>query len=107
MITSILKNISNEVFLAKTGRQAVDACRNNPGLDLILMDIKMPEIDGYEATKQIRRFNEKVVIIAQTSYAQTGDREKALESGCNDYISKPILKNDLLLMIKKHFKDQS
>jgi PAS domain S-box-containing protein len=107
LITSILKNISNEVILAKTGRQAVEACRNNPGLDLILMDIKMPEIDGYEATKQIRRFNDKVVIIAQTSYAQSGDREKALESGCNDYISKPILKNDLLLLIKKYFKDQS
>ena len=88
----------------QAGKQLTRAV-NNPGTDLILMDIKMPEIDGYEATRQIRSFNDKVVIIAQTSYAQTGDREKALEAGCNDYIPKPILKNDLLALIKKHFKD--
>jgi PAS domain S-box-containing protein len=105
LISSIVKNISSEILFARTGREAVDICRSHPGLDLILMDIKMPDTDGYNATKQIRRFNEKVVIIAQTSYAQTGDREKALEAGCNDYISKPILKNDLLSMIKRHFED--
>jgi CheY-like chemotaxis protein len=105
LISSIVKNISNEILFAKTGREAIEICRDKPGIDLILMDIKMPDTDGYTATKQIRKFNEKVIIIAQTSYAQTGDREKALESGCNDYISKPILKNDLLSMIKKHFED--
>jgi len=105
LISSIVKNISNEILFAKTGREAIEICRDEPGIDLILMDIKMPDTDGYTATKQIRKFNEKVIIIAQTSYAQTGDREKALESGCNDYISKPILKNDLLSMIKKHFED--
>jgi CheY-like chemotaxis protein len=67
------------------------------------MDIKMPEMDGYEATKQIREFNKNVIIIAQTAYAQSGDRDKAIEAGCNDYISKPIRKNDLLALIKKHF----
>jgi hypothetical protein len=105
LISSIVKNISNEILFARTGREAVEICRDAPGIDLILMDIKMPDTDGYSAAKQIRKFNEKVIIIAQTSYAQTGDREKALESGCNDYISKPILKNDLLSMIKRHFED--
>jgi PAS domain S-box-containing protein len=105
LISSIVKNISNEILFARTGREAVEICRDEPGIDLILMDIKMPDTDGYNAAKQIRKFNEKVKIIAQTSYAQTGDREKALESGCNDYISKPILKNDLLSMIKRHFED--
>jgi len=58
----------------------------------------MPEMNGYEATRQIRVFNKKVAIIAQTAYAMVGDREKAIEAGCNDYISKPI---NLALLIQK------
>jgi len=79
-------------------------CRSNPDLDLILMDIKMPLIDGYEATRQIRKFNKEVVIIAQTAYALQGDLEKAIESGCDDYITKPIKKKHLIDMIKRHFE---
>jgi CheY-like chemotaxis protein len=67
------------------------------------MDIRMPEMDGYEATRQIRRFNKDVIIIAQTAYGLSGDREKAIESGCNDYLSKPIAKDELLGLIEKHF----
>jgi hypothetical protein len=67
------------------------------------MDIKMPEMNGYEATRIIRQFNKTVVIIAQTSYALTGDREKAIEAGCNDYISKPINPELLRALIKNHF----
>lgn len=63
-------------------------------------------MDGYEATRQIRKFNKKVVIIAQTAYAQKGDKEKALEAGCNDYISKPIKKDELISLIQKHFAIQ-
>jgi len=61
-------------------------------------------MDGYEATRQIRQFNSKVLIIAQTAYALTGDKEKAIDSGCNDYISKPIRKVKLLALLKKHFR---
>ena len=71
--------------------------------DLVLMDIKMPDMDGYEATKQIRGFNKAVIIIAQTAHALSGDREKAIEAGYNDYISKPILKGKLLALIQKYF----
>ena len=60
-------------------------------------------MNGYEATRQIRKFNKEIVIIAQTAYALTGDREKSLESGCNDYISKPIAENELQAMIQKYF----
>ncbi|MBI9037633.1 MAG: response regulator, partial [Bacteroidales bacterium] len=84
----------------KTGEEAVEICRNNPDIDLILMDIKMAKMDGYEATRQIRKFNKDVVIIAQTAHALSGHREKALEAGCNDYISKPIKKEVLLSKIK-------
>jgi len=67
------------------------------------MDIRMPEMDGYEATRKIREFNKDVIIIAQTAHALEGDREKSLEAGCDDYISKPIYKNELLEKIEKHF----
>ena len=66
------------------------------------MDIKLPEMDGYEATRKIREFNKDIVIIAQTAFALIGDREKAIEAGCNDYISKPISKDILIKLIKKY-----
>jgi CheY-like chemotaxis protein len=68
------------------------------------MDIKMPDLDGYNATKQIRQFNKKVVIIAQTAFGTEGDREMAIAAGCDDYISKPIDKSLLIELILKHFK---
>ncbi len=64
----------------------------------------MRDIDGYEATRQIREFNKQVVIIAQTAYALHGDREKAIEAGCNDYISKPINQAILIQMIEKKLR---
>ena len=60
-------------------------------------------MDGYEATKRIREFNKEVVIIAQTAFGLTGDKEKAMACGCNNYIAKPINKHDLLLLIQKYF----
>ncbi len=102
-LTKTLQKISYEVLHAITGVQAVEACRNNPDLDLVLMDIRMPKMDGNEATRQIRQFNTDVIIIAQTAYAFSDDREKAIEAGCNDYISKPINKTLMYEIIQKHF----
>jgi signal transduction histidine kinase len=99
----LLRELSNEILPAKTGLDAVTACINNPDLDLVLMDIQMSGMDGYETTRQIRQFNKDVIIIAQTAYAFSGDREMALAAGCNDYISKPIKKTLLKALIKKHF----
>jgi len=105
MLLSITaKEFSKEVIKARTGNEAIEICRTNPDLDLILMDIQMPDLNGYEATRQIRQFNKDVVIIAQTAYGLSGDREKAIEAGCNDYISKPINKDELLSLIQKYFK---
>jgi len=64
----------------------------------------MPDMNGYKATRQIRQFNKDVVIIAQTAYAIAGDKEKALEAGANDYISKPINKMKLIELIKKYWQ---
>nr|MDA3910711.1 response regulator [Bacteroidales bacterium] len=103
LITTILEEFGSELLHAKNGLEAIELCRNNPNLDLILMDIKMPEMGGYETTQQIREFNKDVVIIAQTAHALTGDREKSIEAGCNDYISKPINMTQLHELIKKHY----
>jgi hypothetical protein len=102
LITLMVEALSRNILTARTGYEAVNICRNNPDLNLILMDIQMPEMNGYEATSQIRQFNKDVVIIAQSAYALFSDRQKALDAGCNDYIAKPILKDDLLLLIQKH-----
>ena len=103
LLKTIFKKSANEILQARTGAEAVESCRNNPDIDLVLMDIRMPEMDGYEATRQIRQFNKDVVIIAQTAYGLAGDRERAIEAGCNDYISKPIYINELRELIRKHF----
>ena len=103
LLTKMLQKISKEVLHAITGVEAVEACRNNPDLDLVLMDIKMSQMDGHEATRQIRQFNKDVIIIAQTASGFSDDREKTIEAGCNDYISKPVNKTLLMGLILKHF----
>jgi PAS domain S-box-containing protein len=102
LLTKMLQKISYEVLHAITGVQAIELCHYNPDLDLVLMDIRMPQMDGNEATRQIRQFNKEVIIIAQTAYGFSGDKEKAIEAGCNDYISKPINSTSLFELIKKH-----
>jgi CheY-like chemotaxis protein len=68
------------------------------------MDIQMPFMNGYEATRQIREFNEGVVIIAQSALSLIGDREKIIEAGCTDFVSKPVAKNTLIETINKYFQ---
>ncbi|MEI6061613.1 MAG: response regulator [Bacteroidota bacterium] len=103
LIRIVTRSFSNDFLEAATGAEAVEVCRNNPDIDLILMDIKMPVMDGLEATRQIRQFNKNVIIIAQTAFGLPGDREKAIEAGCNDYIAKPIEIALLLELIQKNF----
>ena len=98
-LATLLKDIDSEILHCKTGDEIVEFCKQNPDVDLILMDIKMPGMGGYEATRKIREFNPDVFIIAQTAYTGLAEREKAMEAGCNDYISKPIKKAELLKLI--------
>lgn len=104
LIVHAVKDISSKLLLVKNGLDAVEICRNNPDIDLILMDIRMPGIDGHEATRVIRQFNSEVIIIAQTAFGLEGDKEKAIAAGCNDYIAKPVKKRDLLEKIRKLLK---
>jgi CheY-like chemotaxis protein len=101
----MLKKIASEVMIVKTGAEAIEVCRGNQNIDLVLMDIFMPAMDGLETTRQIRQFNKEIVIIAQTAFAQSGAREMSILAGCDDYISKPFSNAELLDIIKKNAKN--
>ena len=104
LLSIMINTFCRETIKVNSGIEAIEACKNNTDIDLILMDIKMPDLDGYETTKRIRKFNKNVVIIAQTAFGLKGDREKAIEAGCNDYISKPIKQSNLVELIRFYFK---
>ena len=101
----LVKPLSQKIIFAKNGLEAVKSFEENQDIDLILMDMKMPVMDGYEATRQIRQMDKDVIIIAQTAYSLIGDRDKSIEVGCNDYITKPIFKDKLMNLINKYFKN--
>lgn len=98
-----LEKLGHIVLVAKTGMEAIAICKNEPDIDLILMDIRMPEMDGYETTEKIRAFNNDVMIVVQSSNFFSGVKEKAIESGCNGYISKPINFVELTNIIRSLF----
>lgn len=101
-IQQILNRPEISLLRAINGEQVVELARENPDLSLILMDIKMPVKSGIEATKEIRKFNPDVPIIAQSAYSFAEDQEKAIRAGCNDYITKPINKNNLFKIIRSY-----
>ncbi len=102
-LEAVIIGTEAKVLYAKTGFQAIDLCKSINKIDLILMDIKMPEMDGYKTTREIRKFNENIPIVAQTAYALESDREKCIDAGCNDLITKPINIEDLLSLINSFF----
>ncbi len=102
LLLAYFKDIINNIRIVKNGEEAIEACKQDSEIDLILMDVKMPKMDGYIATHEIRKFNKELIIIAQTAYSLPGDREKAINAGCNDYITKPIDKNRLIEVINRH-----
>jgi len=101
-LQEILSQTSATFIRAKNGKQAVELMSTVPNINLVLMDIKMPLMTGLEATIEIRKFNNKVPIIAQTAYAFEEEKQHALKLGCNDYISKPIKRAMLVALIEKY-----
>jgi CheY-like chemotaxis protein len=97
-----LRKTGINILRAKNGREAVDITKDHPEIDLILMDIKMPELNGLEATKEIKSFNSGVSIIALTAYAMANDKEMSIDAGCDDYISKPVRRNRLFSVLGKY-----
>ena len=100
----LVRETGAEILHATNGREAIEIFKANPGIKLILMDIKMPEIDGFEATRQIKLINKDVRIIAITAYAMSGDEDRIIASGCDGYLSKPINKKSLLEKISEFVK---
>ena len=101
-LETFLNRYSPEIIWAKNGKQAIDIMKRKKDIDMILMDIRMPEMDGLKATRHIRKINKNIPIIAQTAYAQVTDRKLALESGCSDYLSKPVSPPDLIALLAKY-----
>jgi len=101
-LTSVLENHEMDILSATNGRQAIELIETTPDLDIVLMDIMMPEMDGYETMREIRskpRFR-TLPILALTAKAMKGDREKCLDAGASDYISKPVNTNQLLSLLR-------
>jgi CheY-like chemotaxis protein len=90
LLKEFLKPLNLEIHHVTDGIEAVNFIKMNPDIRLILMDLKLPFMDGYEAARIIKRMNPKIPIIAQTAYAMLGDKDKALSAGCDDYITKPL-----------------
>lgn len=103
-LSELIEQKCRKMFFAKNGKEALEIFQNNQNIDLILMDIKMPVMDGYSSTIKIKEIDKKVVVVAQTAYALASDREKALAAGCNDYLAKPLMKKDLISVVEKFFK---
>jgi signal transduction histidine kinase/CheY-like chemotaxis protein len=95
-LKEVLKSTNIEILRAHNGREAVEMTEHQPSIDMVLMDIKLPEMDGYEATRRIKNIRKDIPVIAQTAYAMLDDQEKILQVGCDDYISKPINRRKLL-----------
>ena len=101
-LEALFSNSNSTLLHAWNGQEAVDLFKNNQNVDLILIDLKMPKKTGLEATKEIRKLNKKVPIIAQTAYAMSNDMEVAINAGCNDYIAKPIDRKIFIEKINKY-----
>jgi CheY-like chemotaxis protein len=101
-LTTILEQHHMQVAYAENGRQAVEGLAEHAPIDLVLMDIMMPEMDGYEATRRIRgrAEYETLPIIALTANAMQGDREKCIQAGASDYITKPVDPDQLVSLLR-------
>jgi len=99
-LKAVLTKLKATVFWAKNGIEAIEICEQN-SIDLVLMDLQMPDMNGYEATEILKKKYPHLPIIAQTAFAMSDDREKALEAGCDDYLAKPIKSKDLLETVVK------
>ncbi|HEX2645334.1 MAG TPA: response regulator, partial [Thermoanaerobaculia bacterium] len=101
-LTTVLENQEMEVLSATNGRQAIEIIQNTPNLSVVLMDIMMPEMDGYQTMREIRRDSQfrTLPILALTAKAMKGDREKCLEAGASDYIAKPVNTDQLLSLLR-------
>jgi CheY-like chemotaxis protein len=102
-----MQNKNFKILRAINGQEAVDICINNPNIDLVLMDIKMPLMNGFEALEQIRPIRPTLPIIAQTAYSSSDDKLKIEEAGFTDYITKPLNRERLFELVDKYLHKEN
>jgi two-component system, cell cycle response regulator DivK len=99
-----LRRTKAKILWAKDGQEAIDMFKANR-IDLVLMDLQLPVMDGYTATREIKKINPDVPVIAQTAHVMSGEREKCMEAGCNDYLAKPIRLQILIDTLSKYLNN--
>jgi PAS domain S-box-containing protein len=102
LVKATLFPTNAKLLRAVDGKEAVETCRKNDKIDLVLMDIRMPEMNGYEATRLIKEFRPKLPIISLTAYAMADDKKKSLDAGCNGYITKPLKPLEFIDKLKEY-----
>ncbi|NCA84881.1 MAG: response regulator [Clostridia bacterium] len=95
-----LQKTKARILHATTGTQAISMCANDDNIDLVLMDVHLPGINGYDATREIKKMKSSITVIAQTAFVLSGERQKAFSVGCDEYIAKPIRSDELIFKIK-------
>lgn len=103
-LKEVVEDYFKEIIHAMNGLEAINICKENSDISMILMDMKMPVMDGFEAAEQIKKILPQVPIIAQTAFAFSEDKVKALEAGCDEYVSKPVVSQTLIDLIEKYRK---
>jgi len=104
-LEAVLQDTGVQILHTSNGSQTVELCRTISKIDLVLMDLKMPVMDGFEATKEIRKFNKKLPIIAQTAFVQEDELQKCTQAGCNDHITKPIYIKEFLEKVDRFLRE--
>jgi CheY-like chemotaxis protein len=103
VLKKMLERLGITVIPAENGKVAVDICMDNIDVDLVLMDLKMPVMDGYHAMMEIKKIRPGIKIVAETAYALAGDDKKILAAGFDDYLAKPITRENLEIILDKNF----
>jgi two-component system sensor histidine kinase/response regulator len=101
MLKQVLLETRVKLIWAKDGREVVNQFKKHPEVDLVLMDIQLPVMNGYEATAEIKKIRKEIPVVALTAYAMAGEREKSISAGCNDYLAKPIKPKDLMSLLSR------
>ncbi len=102
LLSFILQDFNCKIIYNENGKEAIETVKKESDLDLVLMDIRLPKMDGLEAAKEIRKINKTLPVIAQSAYAMQEDKKKCIEAGCNDFIAKPLDKENFLKLIVKY-----
>jgi signal transduction histidine kinase/CheY-like chemotaxis protein len=105
LLQTILKRTNVNIIHAKTGKQAIEYFENEKNIDLVLMDIQMPEMNGLEATEKIKSIKSDIPIIVQSAFALPGEKQKCIETGCDNYIAKPINRMALLTLLASYLEN--